>query len=94
MQKIWMIINILSYTYALTGMYYVLLAWVHQTRLEGFIPDIDILHSPFGFYSMLIGLPLGAIISFLQKRVKSKLIGGIFLFFFIIGLILLDRALV
>ncbi len=72
----------------------VLQSWLYETGLYLFTFKCSHSLLAFLFYGVLIGLPLSAIIAFFQKGIKSKLLGCFFLIFFIIGLILIGRALV
>jgi hypothetical protein len=88
--------TLLKYTIygcSLPGMYIIIDSVLCEIGGRAYLPYIGAFVTDFGFYSMLIGLPVASIFAFFQRDRRSKILGFIFFVFFIIGLVLIDQAL-
>lgn len=94
MNKIRFLFNVFIYAYGVVGIYTVTHDWLRAYPLDIDFPKVRLITSSIGFYAILIGLPFASLLSFARKGIKNKLLGFLFLFFFVLGLLLIDRALV
>lgn len=88
--KIYMFI--ILYAYAIIGIYSIVGIWVIGTDMSSFFPNIDFFFPHFQAYSVLIGLLIASIFAFLQSERYHKILGGLFLFFWLLGLILFAQV--